>query len=126
MTMTTNQKVIVAIILGILVASLYIRRELSRKQRETVQTQEVIIDSLKTSIDSMAIVNKELEEQLLDIQYKTAALNLLIEENEQQISNLKKRKHEKATAVSKYSSNELIEFLSKRYSSDQTDSTSTK
>jgi len=125
MNMTTNQKMIVAVILAILVFSLYIRRDLFRKQTKTVQTQEATIDSLKTELDSVNAVNKALEDDVAALQYSMHQLDTVIKENETQISNLKKRKHEKVTAVSKHSSNELIEFLSKRYKPSTTDSTST-
>ncbi len=125
MNMTTNQKVIVAVILGVLVLSLYIKRNMFQSQKHTVQAQEATIDSLKTELDSINAVNKALEDDVAALQYSMHQLDTVIKENEQQISNLKKRKHEKTAAVSKYSSNELIEFLSKRYKPSTTDSTST-
>ncbi len=124
MNMTTNQKVIVAVILGVLVLSLYIKRNMFQSQKHTVQAQKATIDSLKTELDSVNAVNKALEDDVAALQYSMHQLDTVIKENEQQISNLKKRKHEKTAAVSKYSSNELIEFLSKRYKSSTTDSTS--
>lgn len=122
--MTTNQKIVVVVILGILILSLGVRKVLfdenETKLNNAVQNQQAMIDSLKSVLDSSAAVNKSLEDEITAMQYGMEQLNATIEQDKQIISNLKKRRNEKTAAVSNYSSNDIIKFLTDRYKQDTT------
>ena len=122
--MTTKQKIVVAVILGILVLSVAIRKVMYNNHQaqahKTAQEQQVAIDSLKNVLDSTAKVNKTMEADLVALSKSIEELNTTIEQDKLTISNLKKKRNEKAAAVSKYSSNDIIEFLTNRYKQDTT------
>jgi len=125
--MTTNQKIVVVVILSILVLSLGIRKVMHDNQQakadKTAQDQQMVIDSLNNALDSSIAVTKSLEDEITAVHYSMEQLNATIEQDKQTISNLKKRRNEKTAAVSNYSSNDIIKFLTDRYKQD---STSTK
>lgn len=125
--MTTNQKIVVVVILSILVLSLGIRKVMHDNQQakadKTAKDQQMVIDSLSNALDSSMAVNKSLEDEITAVHYSMEQLNATIEQDKQTISNLKKRRNEKTAAVSNYSSNDIIKFLTDRYKQD---STSTK
>lgn len=125
--MTTNQKIVVVVILSILVLSLGIRKVMHDNQQakadKTTKDQQMVIDSLSNALDSSMAVNKSLEDEITAVHYSMEQLNATIEQDKQTISNLKKRRNEKTAAVSNYSSNDIIKFLTDRYKQD---STSTK
>lgn len=125
--MTTNQKIVVVVILSILVLSLGIRKVMHDNQQakadKTTKDQQMVIDSLSNALDSSMAVNKSLEDEITAVHYSMEQLNATIEQDKQTISNLKKRRNEKTAAVSNYSSDDIIKFLTDRYKQD---STSTK
>lgn len=128
--MTTNQKIVVAIILGILVLSLGIRKVLYDKHQaeahQALDQQEARIDSLQNLLDSNVVANEILQEQFTTLQLSMQNMRTEIEQDKQTLIKLKTKRNEKTAAVSKYSSDDIIRFLSTRYKSDSTDSTSTK
>lgn len=73
------------------------------------------IDSLKSLIADQVAVQQGYDMQIRELNDSIIVLNGIIEKNTLTINQIKQRRNEKVTAVSKFSSDDITKFLSTRY-----------
>jgi hypothetical protein len=73
------------------------------------------IDSLKTLITNQETIRQNYDVQVTQLNDSIVVLNEVIRKNQLTINQIKQRKNEKVTAVSKFSSIDITKFLSTRY-----------
>lgn len=72
-------------------------------------------DSLRQVIHSYEDKQKGYDSTLALLNHSVDSLNGLLEKNRQDLINLKNKLHEKNTAISKFTSDDIYKYLSNRY-----------
>jgi hypothetical protein len=79
------------------------------------QAIDYSLDSLKFIIQDYKDLQINYDNKIIALNDSIAYLNALIEYNDQQITDLKKKRHGKAINISKYSTADIKKFWSDRY-----------
>jgi TolA-binding protein len=85
------------------------------KEPKTNAAYNKTVDSLKTLIANQESVRQNYDVQISQLNDSIMILNEVIRTNQLTINQIKRRKNEKVTAVSKFSSLDITKFLSDRY-----------
>lgn len=85
------------------------------QQPKTDAVYNKTVDSLKALIADQVAVQQHYDMQISQLTDSIVVLNNIIQKNQLTINQIKARRNEKVTAVSKYSSLDITKFLSERY-----------
>jgi peptidoglycan hydrolase CwlO-like protein len=90
----------------------------TKQLRTDVESYNQKIDSIQTNIDSVMIVNKELDEHINKINGEVTVLDNNIDRVQANIKNIKVETNEKVNAVNEFSFSDLLKFFTNRYESE--------
>jgi hypothetical protein len=105
---------IVLTAISIIVLIIYLNNWSTTNKAER-QAIDYSLDSLKFIIQDYKDLQINYDNKIIALNDSIAYLNALIEYNDQQITDLKKKRHGKAINISKYSTADIKKFWSDRY-----------
>ena len=105
---------IVLTAISIIVLIIYLNNWSTTNKAER-QAIDYSLDSLKFIIQDYKDLQTNYDNKIIELNDSIAYLNALIEYNDQQITDLKKKRHGKAINISKYSTADIKKFWSDRY-----------
>jgi uncharacterized protein YoxC len=105
---------IVLTAISIIVLIIYLNNWSTTNKAER-QAIDYSLDSLKFIIQDYKNLQTNYDNKIIELNDSIAYLNALIEYNDQQITDLKKKRHGKAINISKYSTADIKKFWSDRY-----------
>jgi len=85
------------------------------KEPKTNAAYNKTVDSLKSLIADQVAVQQSYDMKISALNDSIYMLNAIIAQNKLTINQIKARRNEKVTAVSKFSSDDITKFLSNRY-----------
>ena len=110
--MKNGQSVIIWILAALMVYNIFI----NNKIRTNIKEYEDKIDNLKTKIDSVNILNKELDNNINSLHTQMEVIDLDISNVKSNISVIKRRTNEQVNSVDQFTFTELQQFFTARYS----------
>jgi hypothetical protein len=105
---------IVLTAISIIVLIIYLNNWSTTNKAER-QAIDYSLDSLKLVLQDYKNLQTNYDNKIIELNDSIAYLNALIEYNDQQITDLKKKRHGKAINISKYSTADIKKFWSDRY-----------
>lgn len=105
---------IVLTAISIIVLIIYLNNWSTTNKAER-QAIDYSLDSLKLVLQDYKDLQTNYDNKIIELNDSIAYLNALIEYNDQQITDLKKKRHGKAINISKYSTADIKKFWSDRY-----------
>jgi len=105
---------IVLTAISIIVLIIYLNNWSTTNKAER-QAIDYSLDSLKLVLQDYKDLQINYDNKIIELNDSIAYLNALIEYNDQQITDLKKKRHGKAINISKYSTADIKKFWSDRY-----------
>ncbi len=115
MTYKTLIIVVVLLIAGLVFWQVGCNKPQVPKEPKTDTAYNKTVDSLKSLIADQIAVQQHYDMQISELNDSIIVLNDIITKNQLTINQIKARRNEKVTAVSKFSSDDITKFLSNRY-----------
>lgn len=115
MTYKTLIIVVVLLIVGLVTWQVGCNKPKVHEEPKSTAAYNKTVDSLKSLIADQVAVQQSYDMQISELNDSIIVLNDIIEKNKLTINQIKARRNEKVTAVSKFSSDDITKFLSNRY-----------
>lgn len=115
MTYKTLITIVVLLVVGLVLWQVGCNSKPKVESPKTDAAYNKTVDSLKSLIADQVAVQQSYDMQISELNDSIVILNNIIVKNQLTINQIKQRKNEKVTAVSKFSSLDITKFLSDRY-----------
>lgn len=103
--------ILLLIIIGLAGYNIFFTKQL----KTDVEGYNAKIDSIQTEIDSVQIVNKQLDEHIFKIHSEILTIDKDITKVENKITTIKEKTNEKVNNVDNYAIHDLYKFFADRY-----------
>lgn len=115
MTYKTLITIVVLLVVGLVFWQVGCNSKPKVESPKTDAVYNKTVDSLKSLIADQVAVQQHYDMQISQLNDSIVVLNNIITKNQLTINQIKAKRNEKVTAVSKFSSLDITKFLSERY-----------